>query len=76
MAAFIASPVWGAIITVFGAAVVALVGFIWRLLVKVDQIGSKVDAVAADVVEIKEDKNIMRWSDIGGGSFRRRHRGL
>jgi hypothetical protein len=72
LSSFISSPVWGAIISVAGAALVGLVAMLSRVLGKVSRIEEKMGELASDVSDIKQDRNIMRWSDIARD--RRRHR--
>jgi len=76
MDTFINSPVWGAIITVSGTALVGVSTLIIRLMAKMNQISDKVDTIAEDVAEIKNDDNIVRWSDLNRSDRRRRKNGL
>lgn len=64
MSAFFSSPVWGAIISVAGAALVGLIAMISRMLGKVNRIEEKMTEIAQDVTDMKNDKNIVRWSDL------------
>lgn len=72
MSGFVSSPVWGAIIAIAGTVTIAIVGMFARLISKVNAISSKMDSIAEDVTEIKEDKDVMRWSDLGRRKIRRR----
>lgn len=64
MSSFASSPVWGAIISVAGAALVGLIAMISRVLGKVNRIEERIGEVAQDVTDLKNDRNIVRWSDI------------
>lgn len=76
MSSFISSPVWGAIISVVGAATVGLVAMLSRVLGKVSRIEEKLGEVASDVNEIKADRNIVRWSDVARDRRRRKRYGF
>lgn len=64
MSSFVSSPVWGAVISVAGAALVGLIAMISRVLGKVNRIEERMGEIAQDVTEIKNDRNIVRWSDL------------
>lgn len=72
MSAFFSSPVWGAIISVTGAALVGLIAMISRMLGKISKVEEKMGEIAQDVTDIKNDRNIVRWSDIAHTRARRR----
>ena len=76
MSAFFSSPVWGAIISVTGAALVGLIAMISRVLGKVNRIEEKIGELASDVNDIKADRNIVRWSDIARDRRRRKRYGF
>lgn len=48
-----------------------LIAMMARLIVKVNHLGDKIDGIATDVQEIREDKDTVRWSDLA----RRKRRG-
>lgn len=64
MSTFAGSPVWASVITIVGTMVFGLVTMMFRLIGKVNTIGNKVDSIAEDIVEIKDDADIMRYSDV------------
>jgi len=72
MSAFLASPVWAAIITVAGTAILAIFGLIWRVLSRVDRLSSVVEELGKDISEMRSDQNLVRWSDIRGPRMRRK----
>jgi hypothetical protein len=72
MSSFISSPVWGAVIAIVGAALTGVVSLMFRMLSQISKISDKVDAVAEDVTELKNDDDIVRWSDLGRSKLRRR----
>lgn len=74
MSAFLASPVWGAILTIGGTAILAVFGLIWRLSSKVDRIADKVDELGKDIVDLRQDSNLIRWSDLRAPRLKRRRR--
>lgn len=76
MSAFLASPVWGAVITVAGTAVIAIFGLIWRLTTKVDHLSDVVTELGKDIADMKSDANIVRWSDLRLTRARRRRRDI
>lgn len=72
MSSFIGSPVWGAILTVGGTALLAVFGLIWRLSSKVDRLGDKLEELGKDILDQRNDRNIIRWSDLQRSRLRRR----
>lgn len=74
MSAIIDSPVWGAAVTVGGAAVTGLITMIARLITKVNNLDGKIDGIAADVLEIKQDGDTVRWSELAKRKQRGRRR--
>ena len=64
MSSFVGSPVWGAIITIVGTVVLSLFGLMARLIGKVNRLGDRVEDIATDVREMKEDKDTVRWSEL------------
>lgn len=76
MSTFIESPVWGAIITVAGSAALAVLGMMWRLMVKVDRLSDAIADVRSDIAEIKTDANVMRYSDMRTPQSRRKGHGF
>lgn len=74
MSTFEGSPVWASIITIVGTMVFGLITMMFRLIGKVNTIGNKVDSIAEDIVEMKDDADVMRYSDIAQrGNKRRRN---
>lgn len=74
MSAFIDSPVWGAVISVVGTALSGIVVLIARLMSKVNKIEGAIEEIAKDIGELKDDKDIMRWSEVGREKVRRKRR--
>ena len=65
MNAFLSSPVWATVLAVAGSAVTALIALAMRLNSKMDIMADAIKDIQQDVTDIKNDKNIVRWSDIG-----------
>ena len=76
MAAFLASPVWGAIIGILGSMLMAIFAMVWRMSTKLSGLSDDVGDLKTDIAEIKKDPNVMRWSDMHMGAWRRRRRGF
>lgn len=64
MSDFWQSPVFAAIVTVVGGALLSLITMVAKLNTKQNELTTMVANIAQDVTDIKNDKNIMRWSDI------------
>ena len=71
VSSFVGSPVWGAVITVVGTIALSIFALIARLIGKVNRVSDKMDGIASDIEEIKNDKDTVRWSELA----RRRGRG-
>ena len=72
MSDFLNSPVWATILAIVGSGVGALIAMAAKLHTKMNGLTDAVKVIQEDITDIKNDKNIMRWSDLGSIRFRRR----
>jgi hypothetical protein len=73
---FLASPVWGAVIALLGSLLTAIFALVWRVSSKVSSLTDDIGDLKADMKELKDDPNVIRWSDMGWNIIRRRRRGF
>ena len=64
MTSFIDSPVWGAVVTVGGTGLLGLIGMMARLIRKVNKMDTKLDTLNRGLRDMRNDKDIVRWSDV------------
>jgi outer membrane murein-binding lipoprotein Lpp len=74
MSALIDSPVFGVITASAVTVATGVVGMIARLISKVNQLSSKLDELARDFQEARDDKDVVRWSTLASTRIRRRKR--
>ena len=74
MNSFFESPVWATILAILGTSIGALIKMTAGMHSKMNTMASVVARIAQDVVDIKKDKNIMRYSDAGNGRARKGRR--
>jgi hypothetical protein len=75
MHSLVDSPLFATLVTLVGAGIVGISGILIRLYMKVTTIDSAVKGIAEDVAEIKEDKDIVRYSDQRNMPDRKKRRG-
>lgn len=76
MSDFFSSPVWATILGLIGTGIGALIAMVAKLHTKINANTDAIGEIRQDIVDIKTDKNIMRWSDIASARFRRRRNGV
>jgi hypothetical protein len=75
VASLIDSPAFGVLIASAVTVTSGLGGMTYRLISKVNSLSAKLDDMAEDFKNAKDDKDIVRWSTLAGARIRRRRRG-
>lgn len=65
---FFNEPIVVAMASVMGAALITLVGAILRMLNKLSKMESDLGYLRSEILELKTDPDVMRWSNYGRAS--------